>query len=329
MQQSEFAPASVLARDPALVAVVRDSLVEGVHHGRVVVTAPDGQIVAAHGAVEVPMYPRSSNKPAQAIAMLRHGLDLDGELLALAAASHDGETFHREGTERILAAVGLGLDDLQNTPGLPLDAEARADWIREHGGPAAVAANCSGKHAAMLATCVRNKWDRGSYLAPEHPLQRAISDTVAELAGEPVAHVAVDGCGAPLAAISLAGLARSFGRIAAADAGPLRQVADAFRRFPEWASGTRRAEVAFHRAVPGLVTKAGAEAVYAAGLPDGRGIAIKIDDGAGRASEVLMAQALLEFGHDHPEVTARVTAPVLGHGSPVGKIHPLVESLTA
>ena len=310
------------------MAVERAGLIEGVHHGRFVLTGPDGAILAAHGAVTAPMYPRSSNKPMQAIGMLRAGLDLDGELLALAAASHDGEAFHLEGVRRILAGVDLDLDALQTTAGLPLNEAARADWIREHGDPAPWAMNCSGKHAAMVRTCVRAGWDPSTYLEAEHPLQQQLVAAVGELAGEPVATVAVDGCGAPLAAISLAGLARAFGRIAAATEGPEHQLAEAYRKHPEWASGTTRGETALHRAVPGLVTKAGAEAVYAAGLPDGRGLAVKINDGGSRASQIVLAQALVELGHDDPEVVARTTEPVLGHGRPVGTIASLVDALT-
>ncbi|GAA1722187.1 asparaginase [Propioniferax innocua] len=322
----DFAPASELANDPALVAVERCGMVEGVHHGRVAVTAADGSLLTELGAVEAPMYPRSAVKPLQAIAMLRNGLDLDGELLALAAASHDGEPFHVDGVRQILEGCGLTEEDLQNPAEFPLSDRARVDWIREHGDPAPVAMNCSGKHAAMLRTCVRSKWDRASYLAPEHPLQTAVFDAIAEFAGEDITHVAVDGCGAPLVAISLAGLARAFGRIAAAEDGPARQIADAYRAHPTWASGTRRGEAKLHAAVPGLVCKGGAEAVYAAGLPDGRGIAVKIDDGASRAHQLIVAQILVEMGYEHPNVTGRTTKNVLGHGKPVGTISSLVDS---
>lgn len=318
--------ASVLARDPLLVQVERQGLVESVHHGRVAITAADGSTISALGAADAPFYPRSSVKPLQAIAMLRHGLDLEGELLALAASSHDGEPFHIDGTRRILTEVGLTEADLQNTPDYPLSASAKADWIRDHGDPAPVAMNCSGKHAAMLRTCVRNKWDRGTYLAPEHPLQQAIVETISEFTGDAVSHVAVDGCGAPLVAISLTGLARAFGRIAAATEGPEQKIADAFRTHPTYASGTTRDETTLHRAVPGLVCKAGAEAVYAVGLPDGRGIAVKIDDGASRARLPVVAQILLELGHDHPDITGATTGPVLGHGKPVGRVSPVVDS---
>ena len=131
--------------------------------------------------------------------MLRAGLDLSGELLALAAASHSGEPAHlRGGPCGSSAGAGLVEDDLQNTPDLPLDPDVAARWRVEHRPRTPLAQNCSGKHGAMLATCVAAGWDIAGYRDPSHPLQRALAATVDELTGVPVAHAAVDGCGAPL-----------------------------------------------------------------------------------------------------------------------------------
>lgn len=320
------APASVLAHDPVLVQVERGGMVEGVHHGRVAVTDAEGRLLGALGAVDAPMYPRSTVKALQVIAMLENGLDLTGELLALAGASHSGEPFHIAGVERVLAEVGLDPAALQNTADLPWSEAARADWIKAGRGPEPIAMNCSGKHAAMLRTCAASAWDRGSYLAPEHPLQRAIGAVITRYTGEQIANLTVDGCGAPLAAVSLAGLARAFGRVAAATAGPARQIADAYRAHPAWMSGTDRVEAALHPAAPGLICKSGAEAVFVGGLPDGRGIAVKVDDGAERAAHAVFAQILLELGFEHPAVTRLTARPVLGHGQPVGAITPVVDS---
>jgi L-asparaginase II len=156
------------------------------------------------------MLPRSSNKPVQALGMLRAGLDLHGELLALACASHSGEPFHLEGVREILAKAGLDEGALQTPPDYPLDDEARDQLLREGGARTSIHMNCSGKHAAMLATCVLNGWDTATYLSPDHPLQVRIRETFAELTGEGVEKVAVDGCGAPLLSTSLTGLARAF-----------------------------------------------------------------------------------------------------------------------
>jgi len=183
--------------------------------------------------------------------------------------------------------------------------------------------NCSGKHAAMLATCVAAGWPVESYRSPDHPVQQAIRTAIEDAAGEKVAAVAVDGCGAPLLAISLAGLARAFGLFAAAAPGTLEgRVADAFRAYPEHASGSRRDEAALMRAVPGLFCKAGAEGAYAVGLPDGRGVAVKIDDGTPRARAVVMAATLKRIGLAYDILDHQSEWPLLGGGQPVGSVRP-------
>jgi len=193
-----------------LAAIVRSGFVEGYHHGRLVVLAADGSVDYAVGDVDGVFLPRSSNKPMQAAAMVEQGLDSAGETLALAAASHAGEPFHIEGVRRILAGAGLGEGMLRCPPAWPLAEEAKLSLIRAGAGsPARIMMNCSGKHASMLVTCVRSTWATDDYVSPEHPLQRAVRATVSRLAGEPVGFVAVDGCGAPLFGVSLAGLARA------------------------------------------------------------------------------------------------------------------------
>lgn len=308
---------------PVVAHVVRSGFVESVHHGVVAGTAADGSVELAVGPVDVPIFPRSSNKPMQAVGMLRSGLDLDGELLALAAASHSGEPFHLEGARRILAGAGLTEADLQNTPDRPIDDAERDRWIAEGLAPTSLAQNCSGKHSAMLATCVAAGWDPATYRDPQHPLQQAIGDALAELAGEEIAATGVDGCGAPVMAISTAGLARAFGRLTAADAAtPEGRVATAIREHPQWLGGTARDVTALIRGVPGLIAKDGAESVYAVGLPDGRGLAVKIADGNQRARTVVTAAALRALGLTaYEEVLAELEkAPVLGHGEPVGAV---------
>ena len=181
---------------PVVVAeIVRSGFVEGHHYGSLVALAADGSVEWSVGDAESQIFPRSCNKPVQAVAMLRAGLELDGELLALAAASHSGETFHLEGVRRILDGAGLDESALQTPPDYPIDDAARDDYIRAGGVKAPITMNCSGKHAAMLATCVVNGWDTATYLQPDHPLQVVIAETFAELTGEPVKMAAVDGCG--------------------------------------------------------------------------------------------------------------------------------------
>jgi L-asparaginase II len=184
--------------------------------------------------------------------------------------------------------------------------------------------NCSGKHAGMLATCVAAGWDTATYRDPKHPLQQAIATTVAELADEPVAAVGVDGCGAPVMAISLTGLSRAFSRLAMAVPGsPEHRVAAAMRAHPEWVGGTRRGVTALMRGIPGLIAKDGAEAVYAAALPSGLAVAVKVADGNDRAAPVVLAQALREVGVTADVLDEVGRPPVLGHGEPVGAIEPL------
>ncbi|WP_346012056.1 asparaginase [Streptomyces sp. SID3343] len=221
--------------------VWRNGFPESIRHGRAVLSGADGSVVEGRGAVDAPMFPRSVNKPFQALAMLRAGLDLDGELLALACAGHSGEAFHLEGARRILARAGLTEDALECVPHLPPGTAQRDAWLAAGKGSERIAMNCSGKHAAMLLTCVRNGWPTEDHLAPEHPLQRAVRQAVEDVAGESVAAVDVDGCGAPLFAISLAGLARCFGHFAGGSEGTFeRRITDAMRAHSEWVAGTGR-----------------------------------------------------------------------------------------
>ena len=302
-----------------LVEVVRSGFVEGCHHGTALAVGPDGGEVAALGQPDAAFFPRSSNKPIQLLTMLRHGLDLPPQLLALAGASHSGETFHLEGVRRILAAAGLQPVDLANTPDLPLDGDEAQAW-RCGGRPAeALAQNCSGKHAAMLLTCRTAGWSTSGYLAPDHPLQVAIAATTAELTGVPVAAVGVDGCGAPVYATTARGLAAAFATLATAGEGSAEhRLAQAFTRFPEWVGGTRRDVTALMRAVPGLLAKDGAEAVWAVGLPDGGAAVVKIADGADRARGPVLAALLTRLGVDPAALSALAAPPILGGGRPVG-----------
>ena len=317
-----------------LAEVVRSGVVESQHRGSLVVLAADGSVDLAAGATARPMFPRSSNKPMQAAGMLSCGLDLAGKLLALSAASHSGEEFHIEGVREILAGAGLSAADLQCPPDLPLDEPARIAWLRAGGRQDRIHMNCSGKHAAMLATCVAAGWPTQTYRDPEHPLQRQIKITVEHLATETVAATGTDGCGAPLFALSPAGLARGFRALVLAPAGSEpRRVADAMRANPVWTSGTNRPEAAMVAAVPGLLMKSGADGVCALALADGRAAAVKIDDGAQRGVPPLMASLLLRLVSggqvrraDESALKSLAAAPVLGGGVPVGEIRAVLPS---
>ena len=312
---------------PVVVAeIVRSGFVEGHHYGSVVALGADGEVDWSVGSVDAPILARSCNKPIQALGMVRLGLDLPDELLALTCASHSGEAFHLDGVRRILAGAGLDESALQTPPDYPVDDATREAAIRAGRERDRISMNCSGKHAGMLATCVVNGWDTATYRAADHPLQVGIRETFEELTGEPVVAVAVDGCGAPLLSCSLTGLARAFRTLAIAEDGPERRVAEAIRRYPEYVSGTTRDELALLKAVPGAIGKAGAESCYAVALPDGRSFALKTDDGAARVRPVLMAEALRragvdgEAGVDWDAVRRTGVVELLGGGEPVGEL---------
>jgi len=277
------------------------------------------------------MFPRSASKPLQAAGMLRAGLRLDGPLVALAAASHAGEPFHIAGVRDILAGAGLAEDDLRCPPGLPLDDLVRYQYLRGGGQADPIHMNCSGKHAAMLATCAAAGWPAASYLQPGHPLQQRLRDMVERQSGETVTATGVDGCGAPLFALSLTGLARAYqNMITAAPGSAERQVADAMRAYPDWTAGTNRPESALMRAVPGLLAKGGAEGVLAFALADGWAATIKIEDGTARALPALAVALLRQLrpdacaSADAAELDRIGTVPVHGGGQVVGQVRPLL-----
>ena len=244
------------------------------------------------------MFPRSSNKPMQAAGMLRCGLDLDGKLLALAAASHSGEDFHVAGVREILARAGLTEDDLQCPPALPREEVFQQEFLREGGEPDRVHMNCSGKHAAMLATCVAAGWPTATYTDPAHPLQVALRQ-----AARGPGRGAVPGGRAWTGAAPRcsrcpwpAWPGRSRRWSPRSPGTPERRVADAMRAYPEWTSGSLRTERALMATVPGLLLKVGAEGVQAFALADGRAVAFKIEDGSARARDPITVALLRRLG---------------------------------
>lgn len=325
-----------------LAAVERSGFDEGVHFGRLVGVDADGSLAFAYGDVDAPIHPRSANKLMQAAGMRNLGLRLEGEQLALSAASHWGEPRHVDAVRAILASAGLDESALQTTPALPEDADARRAVVRGDEVARSVYHGCSGKHAAMLATCVVNGWDTATYLEPEHPLQLRLRAHLETVVGDRVAHTAVDGCGAPAWAIPVTALVhayrtavtgRQFGDHLPHDdamADPLREVADAMRAHPEMVCGRHSEVTGLMRAVPGLLVKDGAESVYAAALPDGRAVALKIADGGFRAGQAVLVAALRRLGVEDVSGVDRAAldrwgnVSVLGHGRPVGRIRPLV-----
>jgi L-asparaginase II len=311
-----------------LAEVVRSGFVESRHHGSVAVLDASGDLAAAVGDVHGALFPRSSNKPVQAVAMLRSGLaPAKPADLALVAASHAGEPFHVERLRAMLHAGGLSEQDLRCPPDLPLAESARAAVLRANGGPQRIYMNCSGKHTGMLLACRASGWPLESYRDPEHPLQKACRATLEELSGERVAAVGVDGCGAPVMAVSLVGLARAFLAVVSAGAGTApRAVADAMRAHPEFVSGTGADDARLMRGLSGLLSKGGAEGVLAVARPGTGAVAMKIDDGTTRSRLPVLAVALARLGGpDVWGVTATeldhlTEVPVFGGGDRVGQV---------
>jgi L-asparaginase II len=309
-----------------LAQVVRSGFVEGYHRGSVIVLDAGGGAVAGAGDLTGPIFPRSANKPMQAVGMLRAGLALDDPAdLAIAAASHRGEPMHVARVRALLRAGGLTEDQLACPPDLPIGADARTAVIAAGGGPERVLANCSGKHAAMLRTCQAAGWPTDGYERADHPLQVALEGTVEDLTGEPSAAVGVDWCGAAVFAMSLAALAGAYLRLVGAPAGtPEATVVDAMRGYPELVSGTGDPEARVMRALPGALVKGGAEGVLAVAVPGVGAVAIKIDDGTVRPVYPVLASALRRLGVSHPVLAELAEdAPgvrLTGGGRPVGAI---------
>ncbi len=308
-----------------LAEVIRSGFVEGVHRGSVVVLDAAGAPVAGAGDPTSPIFPRSSNKPMQAVGMLRAGLPLtDPADVALVSASHAGEEFHVERVTALLHGAGLTEEALHCPPDLPVGEAAREAVLRAGGGPRRIQMNCSGKHTGMLLTCLAAGWPVNGYWQPEHPLQQRLTGAIEELTGERVAAVGVDGCGAPVLAVSLTGLAGAYLRLVSAEPGTVeRTVADAMRAYPELVGGTQADDTRLMRGVPGLLAKVGAEGVIAAAVPGVGAVALKIDDGAGRARMPVLVSALRRLGVEAPVLTEYAEVPLLGGGLPVGAVRPV------
>ena len=295
-----------------IAVATRSGFDESMHHGAAVALDAAGTTVASVGDPDVVVYPRSCLKPLQAQAMIDLGLELPDDQLAIACASHAASAVHLDTVRSILAAYGLGEDDLRNTPARPEGAAASVE-------PSSIVQNCSGKHAAMLATCVVNGWPTDSYLDADHPLQRAIVDALNGV-GCAVRHVGVDGCGAPTQAFSLRKLAAAFATLASNGSA----VSRAMRAHPVLVAGVDRDVTIWMEAVPGVMAKEGAAGMMAVGFDDGRAVAYKIADGSEPARRAVLPQALRVIGVVFDaEVLARVRVPVLGHGREVGHIDPL------
>ena len=284
--------------DAVLAEYVRDGVVESVHRGYLLALNADGSVNLALGGSEHLIFPRSCVKSIQGAAMVRAGLHLEPRLLALGCSSHSGSEEHISAVREILALAKLDESALQCMLDKPLGDQERRAWGDKP--PTRISMNCSGKHAAMLLTCVTNGWPIESYLDPAHPLQVAIKAELEDLAGEKITLTSTDGCGAPLFLMSVAGLARAIRAITISKDPAHQSVLDASRTFPEMVAGKGRLTTQMIEAVPGLYMKDGAEAVEIASMPDGRTLVFKVGDGSLRPFRVLVHAGLKRLGIDSP-----------------------------
>lgn len=308
-----------------LAIVTRSEMVESRHLGHAVLVDPRGEIVVAVGEPTTTVYPRSAWKPWQAATIRRCGAQhagraLDGAALAVTSGSHSATADHTRLVEQMLDGAGLGVDDLQCPASLPGDDDARRAVEAGGGAPTRGAHNCSGKHAGMLLACRAAGWPTDDYLAPDHPLQQAIRADIEASMGTAVAHVGVDGCGAPAFAARLDDVARAAGRLVTEPHGAV--VADAMRAHPRLVAGPDRADTRVMRQLDGVVAKAGAEGIQLLVARTGWAVLVKVLDGGARAAMTAGLALLAHAGIDTNAAAAATQEVVLGGGRPVGAVLP-------
>ena len=248
------------------------------------------------GSAKRVIYPRSAVKPMQAVAMLRAGLNVSGEDLAICCASHQGTAAHIDAVNRVLALAGLSESDLQCPAAWPGNPQARSAAQEE----TKLAFNCSGKHAGFLAASVAAGWDTATYLDPNHPIQVFSREVLEEYSGEQILHSTIDGCGAPLHMLTVEGLARAIGKLAAEQ----DQIVNAMLDNPAMVGDKNTVDAILMG--EGLVSKLGAEGVLVVGLRDGHGVAIKIADGSLRAAPLVAVALLRKHALISEEVAERL-----------------------
>ncbi|KQR92866.1 MAG: asparaginase [Microbacterium ginsengisoli] len=328
-------PETFRIADAAELAVVeRNGFVESRHAGSAVVLAADGAEVLRLGDPAAPILPRSSLKPLQAVAALTAGAELDDVQRGLATASHTGTDRHADVVRGILQSVELTEDALQCPAAWPNDVETRDALVRDHSPKTRVRMECSGKHAAMLAACRASGWDVDGYLEIDHPFQVHVRETVERLSGERPAVTAIDGCGAPVHAVSLIGLARGIHRLAtASERSPFAmhrlgaQLVRAVRENPWTIAGPGTADTTLITSL-GVFAKRGAEGVMIMAAPDGTTAALKVLDGSPRAASAVAVRLLERAGALTADAAAAAIRSldlvVRGGGAPVGAIRPTV-----
>ena len=331
-----------MSKPVPMAEIWRGSLLESLHLGHAVICDDGGQVVRSWGDPDAVIYPRSSAKMIQALPLITSGaaekFGLTTEQLALACASHNGAEIHTSRVKAWLNQLGLKDDAFRCGPQLPYDIPARNHLIKTDISPCQVHNNCSGKHAGFL-TLAQHMGAGPEYVDMDHPVQQACLTAFEETTGQDSPGYGIDGCSAPNFATTVTGLARSMAWFAsAADrsdraSGAASQLVAAMVKHPELVAGETRACTNLMRAMGGKVAiKTGAEAVFIAILPERRmGVALKIVDGATRASECTIAAILVGLGvldAEHPETRKYMNAPMLNRrGIDCGSIRPAVELL--
>jgi L-asparaginase II len=324
---------------PVAILVRRGERVESRHRvSYAVADAAGGQRHVA-GDADRPIFPRSAVKPLQALVLLESGaagrFAVSESELALACASHGGEPLHVDAVRRWLARLGLDQAALECGAHAPLDAASAERLIAAGRAPEPVHNNCSGKHTAMLATALHLGAALAGYTAADHPVQRRVAATLAEMAGiEALPAPALDGCSLPTWPLTLGQLATALARLAdPAGLPPARRAAcaricAAMTAHPKLVAGSGRACTAIMTIAPNVVVKTGAEGVYGAALPElGLGLALKVEDGGGRAAPVALLGLLEAVGALSPGQRValdHVARPMLRNhtGRVVGRIEP-------
>lgn len=308
--------------DGTVVAeLVRDQVVESLHLGVVAVAERSGKLLLSKGDTEAVVFPRSTLKPLQALAMLSTGVDFTPLELALSTASHCGSRQHREAITALLHHHDVGPEHLQCPKDWPLGSAQRAELLAEGGQPSRLAMNCSGKHAGFLATCQHSEWDLGSYLSASHPLQSLILETIGDYAAETPSFSSVDGCGSPLHALSVGALARAFARVGAGETAHEQQLLHAVKD-NSWALDGEGRDNTVTIDTIGGIAKIGAEGLVAMTTPEGVGVAVKILDGSMRATTLVALSALASVGaisdRAHTGLAEVLAVPVTGGEATIG-----------
>ena len=301
-----------------LAEVTRGGVIESLHLGHLIILNSDGTTYLSKGSPELSFYPRSAVKSLQASAMLKAGLTVSDEELAIVCASHSGNQIHIDLVSKMLADRGIPLSAMQNASDKPLGEKEKITWGDKAG--TQLTQNCSGKHAGMLITCQQNGWDLGTYLEMGHPLQIAIKNEIELLAGEKVSASTFDGCGAPLFAISLIGLAKTFSTLVKSNDLVYKQIVTACTKYPELVAGEGRLTTRMMRAVPGLFMKEGAEGIQVCALSDGRVIAIKIIDGSWRPVAPIIMEVFKRWGVLMPDESVKIYGGASVIGEVIAKI---------